>query len=54
MPMSASTRCKHGVLSRYTVLSHEDGDEYADLLAALTQEHQPAGPTEAHLVAPRR
>lgn len=41
---------KHGVLSRYTVLSHEDGDEYADLLAALTHEHQPSGPTEVHLV----
>ena len=41
---------KHGVLSRYTVLSHEDGAEYGALLAALIQEHQPAGPTEAHLV----
>lgn len=41
---------KHGVLSRYTVLAHEDGAEFADLLAALVEEHQPAGPTETHLV----
>lgn len=40
----------HGILSRYTVLSHEDGDEYRALLAALVHEHQPAGATEAHLV----
>lgn len=45
---------QHGILSHYTVLSHEDADEYADLLAVLTQEHQPADPIEAHLVAPRR
>lgn len=41
---------KHGVLSRHTVLSREDGSEYESLLAALVAEHQPAGPTEAHLV----
>jgi len=41
---------KHGILSRYTVLSHEDADEYRALLAALVAEHQPAGATEAHLV----
>ena len=41
---------KHGVLSRHTVLAHEDGVEFADLLAALVAEHQPAGPTETHLV----
>jgi hypothetical protein len=41
---------KHGILSRLTVLPHEDHDEFADLLAALVQEHQPTGPTEAHLV----
>lgn len=41
---------KHGVLSRHTVLAHEDGAEFADLLAALVAEHQPAGPTETHLV----
>lgn len=41
---------KHGILSRYTVLAHEDGDEYSALLAALQEEHQPAGVTEAHLV----
>ncbi len=41
---------KHGILARLTVLPHEDHSEFADLLAALVQEHQPAGPTEAHLV----
>jgi hypothetical protein len=41
---------KHGILSRYTVLPHEDAEEYGALLAALVEEHQPAGATEAHLV----
>ena len=41
---------KHGVLSRHTVLAHEDGAEFGDLLAAMAAEHQPAGPTETHLV----
>lgn len=41
---------KHGVLSRHTVLAHEDGAEFGALLAALVAEHQPAGPTETHLV----
>ncbi len=41
---------KHGILSRYTVLSHEDADEYSALLSALIDEHQPAGATESHLV----
>ena len=41
---------KHGVLSRHTVLAHEDGVEFDDLLAGLVAEHQPAGPTETHLV----
>lgn len=41
---------KHGILSRYTVLSHEDGSEYQVLLSALLEEHQPAGMTEVHLV----
>lgn len=41
---------KHGILSRYTVLSHEDADEYRALLSALLAEHQPAGTTGAHLV----
>ena len=41
---------KHGVLSRHTVLAHEDGAEFEDLLAALVAEHQPAGPSETHLV----
>lgn len=41
---------QHGILSRYTVLSHEDADEYWALLLALLEEHQPTGATEAHLV----
>ena len=41
---------KHGILSRLTVLAHEDGAEYADLLAALLGEHQPNGMTERHLI----
>ena len=41
---------KHGILSRCTVLPHEDAEEYDALLAALVEEHQPAGPTEVHLV----
>lgn len=41
---------KHGILSRHTVLPHEDGEEYQALHAALVAEHQPSGPTEAHLV----
>lgn len=41
---------KHGLLSRYTVLPWEDGDEYQDLVASLSAEHMPDGPTEEHLV----
>jgi hypothetical protein len=41
---------KHGVLSRYTVLSHENADEYQALADALAQEHAPAGATEQHLI----
>ena len=41
---------KHGVLSRHTVLAHEDSVEFGDLLTAMAAEHQPAGPTETHLV----
>jgi hypothetical protein len=32
------------------VLAHEDGGDFADLLAALIEEHRPAGMTERHLV----
>lgn len=42
---------KHGVLARRVVLPHEDAGEFTDLLAALVEEHRPAGATEAHLVA---
>jgi hypothetical protein len=41
---------QHGVLSRYTVLPWEDGEEYRALLEALVAEHEPQGPTEEHLV----
>lgn len=40
----------HGILSRHTVLPHEDHSEYQSLLTMLTQEHQPQGMTETHLV----
>lgn len=41
---------KHGILSRLVVLAHEDHAEFADLLAALIDEHRPAAITERHLV----
>jgi hypothetical protein len=41
---------KHGILSRLAVLAHEDHDEFSDLLAALIEEHRPAGMTERHLI----
>jgi hypothetical protein len=41
---------KHGILSKLTVLAHEDAGEFADLLAGLIEEHRPAGITERHLV----
>lgn len=41
---------RHGVLSRYTVLPWENGNEYRVLLEALVAEHRPEGPTEEHLV----
>lgn len=40
----------HGILSKLTVLAHEDQTEFAGLLAALIDEHRPAGMTERHLV----
>jgi len=41
---------KHGILSKLAVLAHEDHAEFADLLAALIDEHRPAGITERHLI----
>ena len=41
---------KHGILSRLAVLAHEDHAEFADLLAALIDEHRPGGMTERHLI----
>lgn len=41
---------QHGILSRHSVLAHEDAAEYRALLTALVDEHQPAAATAAHLV----
>ena len=32
---------RHGILSRYTVLAHERGEDYQELLLALVKDHQP-------------
>lgn len=41
---------KHGILSQLAVLAHEDRGDFDDLLAALIEEHRPAGITERHLL----
>jgi hypothetical protein len=41
---------KHGILSGSVVLPYEDEDAFSRLLAALIEEHRPAGMTEQHLV----
>ncbi|MCK7576609.1 MAG: hypothetical protein MZV65_21545 [Chromatiales bacterium] len=41
---------KHGILSKLTVLAHEDRAEFDELFAALIEEHQLSGMTEQHLV----
>ena len=41
---------KHGILSRYTVLSHENHADYESLVLSLMGEHLPAGATEQHLI----
>ena len=41
---------KHGILSRYTVLSHENHADYESLVGSLMDEHLPAGATEQHLI----
>lgn len=41
---------RHGILSKLAVLAHEDRAEFDDLLAALIDEHRPAGMTERHLI----
>jgi len=40
----------HGILSRYTVLSHENHADYESLVNSLMDEHIPAGATEQHLI----
>jgi hypothetical protein len=42
--------CRHGVLSRHTILPWENAAEYEDILNSLISEHVPSGPTELHLV----
>jgi hypothetical protein len=37
---------KHGILSRYTLLSHESHADYESLVNSLVDEHLPAGATE--------
>ena len=41
---------RHAILSQFAVLPWEDPVEYETLVAALTEEHKPSGPTETHLV----
>lgn len=41
---------KHGILSRYTVLSHESHADYESLVNSLMDEYLPAGATEQHLI----
>ena len=41
---------KHGILNRYTVLSHENHADYESLVNSLMDEHLPAGATEQHLI----
>ena len=41
---------KHGILSRYTVLSHENHADYENLVNSMMDEHLPAGATEQHLI----
>ncbi len=41
---------KHGILSRLAVLAHEDHAGFDGLLAALVEEHRPAGITEHTLI----
>jgi hypothetical protein len=41
---------RHGILCKLAVLAHEDHAEFDDLLAALIEEHRPAGITERHLI----
>jgi hypothetical protein len=41
---------KHGILSRDTVLSHENHADYESLVNSLMDEHLPAGATEQHLI----
>lgn len=41
---------QHGILSRSTVLPHENAEEFSELLAALIAEHNPSGATERILV----
>jgi hypothetical protein len=46
----AANALKHGAYSREIMLSGESRKEYKALLAALCEEWDPSGPTEASLV----
>lgn len=41
---------KHGILSKYTVMHWENGDDYDALLSSLIDEYKPTSATEEHLV----
>jgi hypothetical protein len=41
---------KHGILSRYTALSHESHTNYESLVNSLMDERLPACATEQHLI----
>lgn len=41
---------KHGILNRYTVLSHENHADYESLVNSLMDEDLPVGATEQHLI----
>ena len=46
----ARNAVRHGLLAREAVIPEEDPQQYLDLLAALHEEHQPAGPLEEFCV----
>ncbi len=47
---SSRNAVKHGLSSPFTVLAHEDQDEFNQLIDCLTDEHQPANPHQAFLI----
>ncbi len=47
---SSRNAVKHGLSSPFTVLAHEDQDEFNQLIDCLTEEHQPTNPHQAFLI----